>query len=95
MSNKRYIDAEALVNKIFPYGMLDGGNYPIQAKAVRKAIDGIEAADVVEVVRCKDCKIGSPDAILDGFYYCHNNNLLHKGDHYCSYGTRKEGGSNG
>ena len=87
--SKRYIDPEKLINKLFPLGMGDG-NYGINAKAVRKAIDSIPSADVVEVVRCKDCKIGSPDAILDGFYYCHNNNLLHKGDHYCSYGTRKE-----
>ena len=29
---------EALIKKIFPYGMPDDGNYPINAKAVMKAI---------------------------------------------------------
>ena len=32
------ISREALIKKIFPYGMPDDGNYPINAKAVMKAI---------------------------------------------------------
>ena len=37
------ISREALIKKIFPYGMPDGGNYPINAKAVMKAILEAEA----------------------------------------------------
>lgn len=33
------ISREALIKKIFPYGMPDDGNYPINAKAVRRAIE--------------------------------------------------------
>lgn len=51
MSNKKYIEVNALLDKIFPYGMLDGGNYPIQAKAVRKAIEGMATTEVVELKR--------------------------------------------
>ena len=32
------ISREALIKKIFPYGMPDDGNYSINAKAVMKAI---------------------------------------------------------
>ena len=32
------INREALIKKIFPYGMPDNGNYSINAKAVMKAI---------------------------------------------------------
>ena len=32
------ISREALIKKIFPYGMPDDGNYPINAKAVMEAI---------------------------------------------------------
>ena len=38
------ISREALLKKIFPYGMPDDGNYSINAKAVRKAIEEAEAA---------------------------------------------------
>ena len=37
--NGDLISREALIKKIFPYGMPDDGNYPINAKAVRKAIE--------------------------------------------------------
>ena len=37
------ISREALIKKIFPYGMPDDGNYPINAKAVMKAIMDAEA----------------------------------------------------
>ena len=37
------INREALIKKIFPYGMPDDGNYPINAKAVMKAIMDAES----------------------------------------------------
>ena len=36
--NGDLISREALIKKIFPYGMPDNGNYPISAKAVMEAI---------------------------------------------------------
>ena len=41
----RYIDADALIKKIFPMGIGDG-MYTINAKAVRFAIDNAPTADV-------------------------------------------------
>lgn len=44
------ISREALIKKIFPYGMPDGGNYPINAKAVMDAILKAEAVESVEEI---------------------------------------------
>lgn len=42
----RYIDADKLIKKIFPIGMVDDGNYTINAKAVKVAIDKTPTVDV-------------------------------------------------
>lgn len=52
-------------------------------------------ADVVEVVRCKDCEYGEADYGVDGNiitpfqYHCEYENTWHRPDHYCGYGKRK------
>ena len=43
--------------------------------------DFVPAADVVPVVRCKDCKYRNPDG-----YKCRRDNLWHDSDDFCSYG---------
>ena len=43
----RYIDADKLIDKIFPIGLIDDGNDTINAKAVKIAIDKMPTADVV------------------------------------------------
>lgn len=43
------------------------------------------AADVVEVVRCKDCKHKNPVC-----YRCLRDNLWHDNNDFCSHGERKE-----
>lgn len=52
----RYGDLDALEKKLFPMGMVDDGRYALPAKAVKVAIDRLPTADVVAVVRCKDCR---------------------------------------
>ena len=58
-------------------------------------IDSIPAADVVEVVRCKDClysteRYGHMECIHGVSY----RNTWNKPDFFCSYGERKEGADN-
>lgn len=48
--NGDLISREALIKKIFPYGMPDNGNYPINAKAVMEAIMKAEAVEKKEEV---------------------------------------------
>lgn len=87
-----YINREALLNKIFLIGMPNDGNYGINAKAVKVAIESIPTADVVEVVYCADCKWHTADG-------CQNPRIdmsdgaklyMYPSD-YCSYGERKGG----
>ena len=47
-------------------------------------IRNIPAADVVEVVRCKNCFYYKP------FGECNNTGSTVKSDDYCSYGTRMD-----
>lgn len=55
-------------------------------------IDSLPAADVVEVVRCKDCIKCVHDKIF-GHYWCNRMNSTYKvkPDDFCSYGERMEG----
>ena len=55
-----------------------------------RVLSDIPCADVVEVVRCKDCihRIDYPDG--DGWYCDVTNNCLMRDENfYCSYGERK------
>lgn len=66
-----------------------------------KALDGIQSADVVPVVRCKDCRWW--DKTDNGFGYCHAEKHCHisahweisifrtyRGDHFCADGERED-----
>ena len=50
MAEKEYIERGALIENIFPLGMPNDGNYPINAKAVKNAIEKAPASDMV----CRD-----------------------------------------
>jgi hypothetical protein len=53
----------------------------------RDSVEYAPAADVVEVVRCKDCKRRNPVGSK-----CLRDNLWHGDSDFCSYGERKEQG---
>lgn len=57
----------------------------------RKAIDALPAADVAEVVRCKDCQYYQ-DAKTNkkGFLICPASGMEITETDYCSYGARME-----
>lgn len=57
----------------------------------RKAIDALPAADVAEVVRCKDCQYYQ-DARINkkGFLICPASGMEITETDYCSYGVRME-----
>ena len=73
----------------YSLGLHDGCEYDT------KLIDEIPAADVVPVVRCRECKHCDPEN-----YHCDHPMgtaapLRRKPDDFCSYGERKEGADNG
>ena len=94
----KYIELEALKNRFakrlvwlkkdihdeYSLGLRDGCEYDI------KLIDEIPAADVVPVVRCRECKH------YDGKWMCKISGVpSRKPNDFCSYGDRKEGADNG
>ncbi|MEA4869915.1 MAG: hypothetical protein VB062_04675 [Christensenella sp.] len=65
----------------------DGITYP--QEVIQKALNAIPAADVVGVVRCKDCDYGmSPE---NGYESCLATEAIHQPDFYCALGKRKDG----
>ena len=69
------------------------------APLIVRAIESAPSADVVEVVRCKNCKFwGIPHANdIEKSHYCCRDNMwcmpLRFADDYCSYGERSENGT--
>lgn len=87
--NDDLISREALIKKIFPYGMPDDGNYPINAKAVMMAIT--DATDAV--IRCKDCKYCNPFGECSHPMLCSDDSQAYvqvSENDFCSFGDRKE-----
>ena len=81
-----YIEREALMRNLkqFAYEQLT----PLVESLIQKQ----PAADVVEVVRCKDCK---HLMFSDCYGECRRNHLgIVRPDDYCSRGKRKEGADN-
>ena len=96
---KEYIEREAVLRIIDKYGCGNGSVLGYHSGAVDCAgseIARIPAADVVEVVRCKDCKYCIP-AIADDAEYelCIVDNDVFpvsvQKQHFCGRGKRKEG----
>lgn len=86
----RYIDADKMREEWLENGE---NEYVYDTNSVLDSIDAQPTADVVEVVRCKDCKWFSVHN-KDG---CYRPDLDHHAqmtpvyeDDFCSYGTPKE-----
>ena len=60
-----------------------------------KALKNQHAADVVEVVRCKDCINFDNQFSVDNCGWCDEFNCGTSDENFCSYGKRKEGDDNG
>jgi hypothetical protein len=93
-----YIEREALLeilNGLYDHHLMMR-NYAADG-ATQDCIEAVTeapAADVVEVVRCKDCKHYKPQAISSQWehkakYCCRCVAIKVKPDDYCSYGVRK------
>lgn len=55
-------------------------------------MDRIAAADVVEVVRCRDCEYGKEARVNEkGFLICPASGMEITDNDYCSYGVSKDG----
>ena len=103
---KQYIEREAAKRELLSWAVcMNHPEYLMRDDALH-VIDSFPAADVTEVVRCRECKYwGDEEGELqrsDGvlFARCKAHNYLIDGRHtgwcptendFCSYGERKEG----
>lgn len=88
----RYINADELMNWVYEQKVFTGiGTEKGKAvfDAYMKMQRKIFSADVVEVVRCKDCKYSEKDNDL---YVCtvSADSTYRKEDHFCSFAKRRE-----
>lgn len=93
----RYIDADLLhikMEDLYEHH-IEMRNYSADG-AVADCLDMLDntpTADVVEVVRCKDCKHEYTDPFCQMWcrlYRKHEGERLVEENHFCSYGERKE-----
>ena len=85
-----YIEREALIKFIeshFPY-RCSCDFYDGQKDCINQ-INAFPAADVVEVVRCGQCRHATDDIIVEGVCYCHKIQQGMFLDGFCSYGERR------
>lgn len=88
---KEYIEREAAKRELLSWAVcMNHPEYLMKDDALH-VIDSIPAADVVEVVRCRECKHCDPEN-----HHCDHHMgtaapLRRKPDDYCSFGERREG----
>lgn len=93
MTNQ-YIEREAAKRELLSWAVnINHPEYLIKDDALH-IIDSIPAADVVEVVRCRECKYHE-DTDVTGFKHCCLLSKIVRYNDFCSYGKRKGGADNG
>ena len=91
-----YIKSTDAVKIAEKYGLANGsalGRNTGLADCIASEISGLPAADVAEVVRCRDCKHAWIHPC--GYVYCHRDGrnayeMTFNIDGFCSYGERKK-----
>ena len=88
--DKEYIEREAAKSELLSWAVsLNHPEYLIKDDALH-IIDSFPAADVTEVVRCRDCKYHE-DTHVAGFEHCCVYGLTMRYNDFCSYGKREGG----
>ena len=84
---RRYIDADCLMD--IAYEHMDD----VALAGLQNALEEQPTADVVEVVRCKDCENWDKNWISSTFtenaHHCVVLNNVFDGDFYCAYGHKR------
>ena len=94
----RYIDADKLIDDIRPFAEYDSNRSNKDwVRRFEIAIETQQTANVVEVVRCKDCRHYKRNVPCVGGYYNGCDEWLDEGNpitvydnDFCSYGERAE-----
>lgn len=100
MMPKKYISLEAAITAIGKPKVTPGGViFDALKKACQEEVRNLPAADVVEVIRCRECEF---TYAWHGRLYCkrlrnrwnHVNDLRVDDTDFCTWGKRKDGGQN-
>ena len=83
MRMSRYIDAVIAAEKV-------SEKHNIPLSELVDTFAEMPSADVVEVVRCKDCKEYNTYSCAEGFGWCEAFGLGKTDDQFCSYGERAD-----
>ena len=87
---KEYIEREAVKRELLSWAVsINHPEYLIKDDALH-IIDSISAADVVEVVRCRECKYHEDTNVI-GFVHCRLYDRIMRHNDFCSYGKREGG----
>lgn len=100
-----YIEREALMKNFCGYDLTKCVKYGNESAEqqhdsystmmmyeIADEIEDAPTADVVSVIRCKECKQGEvDDPDFPDEYYCHAGCGWNNGDFYCAHGELKEG----
>lgn len=82
----KYIDADGVMRACYD-SFLKTGN-----KAYHKIfslVEAVPAADVTEVVRCRECVMWDGSFTLNGQKKCRNMTFCTDGDFYCGWGSKE------
>ena len=102
-NEKRLIDANEVERRleiaISSWWSDCNSNAPVIARAMTDALQRVKYAptvDAVEVVRCRDCKYARKEIALgiNEYFMCEYTECYHNGEHFCSYGERKDSDEN-
>lgn len=94
----RYIDADILKKHGWVLAKIKTDKNGVITKIMSMQIDDAPTADVVDVVRCKDCKYFLDEDEFDSLGMClceriarnYGGEIYPERIHFCSYGERKE-----
>ena len=91
-NDKRLIDANAALEKVCENCCCDFE----ECKQIGFCVDyeninHLPTVDAMEVVRCKDCKYSEWDCDCSLYLCLHHGCDWNDGEHFCSYGERREG----
>lgn len=95
MDEKEYIEREAAIDFVKNHTPTIDGETTIQC--VERSLENVPTADVVEVVRCKDCKHWLKDVAgcTDFVGRCEWANYMVGAAGYCVYGEKMDGKGEG
>ena len=89
-----YIKRTDAVKIAEKYGLANGsvlGRHTGLAECIASEISGLTAADVAEVVRCKDCKnLVNTTINANCFLICDISDMEIAPEDFCSHGERRE-----